>query len=706
MFNLSFQYPIWFVLFCLFGGFVYAFILYYKDPTFLNSGKNYKVLIWSLALFRFLSVTIISILLLSPLVKSEINETEKPIIVLVQDNSESIKEDLGKDSTSYLKNIEKLVKNLSEKFTVKQYLSGENLREDNQTNFKDQSTNLSDALKGISDLYENLNLGAVILATDGIYNQGSNPLYVKSNSFVPVFTVALGDTSYKRDLGFQKLFFNPIVFLGNTFALRADVDAHYCNNENSTLSISEILPSGEKLISEQAVNINSDSYQNSFDLVLNASHEGVMHFKLRLKTLAGESNFANNVQDIFVEVKDSKEKILLLSNSPHPDVNAIKQAIESNKNYSVDVNYLSSFNNNTDEYSLVILNQIPSNTNNASSLISNLMKQNIPILFVLGSQSGLTAFNSLNNDISINGNSTVTDATPLFNKEFGLFNLSDETIHAIENFPPLKSPFGNYKTGMVSQILYYQKIGAVTTPYPLLSFNQSTQNKMGYLFGEGFWRWRLTDYQQHQNQDATNELFNRIIQYLSVRPDKNPFAVTIESSKTSGTQIFSENESIQFNATLHNETFDIVNTPDVNLIITNESGKEFPFVFSKTSSTYHLNAGVFAEGNYTWKSSVTFNNRLLNVNGKFTISPLQLESLQSRANHQLLYSISNKTGGKLFYYNQLSDLAKTISESSTIKPVIYTTHKTTPVISLIWLFIVISALITVEWFLRKLNGSY
>lgn len=45
-------------------------------------------------------------------------------------------------------------------------------------NFTDKVTNLSELLKGVYDLYGGQNLGAVVVASDGIYNEGSNPAYV------------------------------------------------------------------------------------------------------------------------------------------------------------------------------------------------------------------------------------------------------------------------------------------------------------------------------------------------------------------------------------------------------------------------------------------------------------------------------------------------------------------------------------------------
>jgi hypothetical protein len=58
-----------------------------RDKTFESLSPW---LIRTMAVLRFIAVTIIAVLLLSPLLKTNLREVEKPIIVLAQDNSESI----------------------------------------------------------------------------------------------------------------------------------------------------------------------------------------------------------------------------------------------------------------------------------------------------------------------------------------------------------------------------------------------------------------------------------------------------------------------------------------------------------------------------------------------------------------------------------------------------------------------------------------
>jgi hypothetical protein len=230
---------------------------------------------------------------------------------------------------------------------------------------------------------------------------------------------------------------------------------------------------------------------------------------------------------------------------------------------------------------------------------------------------------------------------------------------------------------------------------------------MGMICGEGLWRWRTYNYLQHQNFDAFNELITRFVQYLSVKDDKKQFRVVLEKNNAAGGgQVFSENQPIVFDAELYNETYELINTPDVTLTIRNAAGKEFPYIFNKTQNAYMLNAGYFASGNYSYSASVKYNNKNLTESGNFTISPVQLEAIQTRADHQLLNLLSSKTGGILFYPNQLDELAKQIKAHENIKPVIYTTNKTESAINLKWLFFLIAAMLSIEWFVRKYNGGY
>jgi len=176
--------------------------------------------------------------------------------------------------------------------------------------------------------------------------------------------------------------------------------------------------------------------------------------------------------------------------------------------------------------------------------------------------------------------------------------------------------------------------------------------------------------------------------------------------QSGGNRIFSENESVIFDAELLNESNELINDPDVSLQIKDESGKEFPYIFSKSGNAYSVNTGFFPQGTYSWNAKTQYNKKDLTAAGTFSVTPTQLELVDTRANHQLLYSLSEKTGGKLFYPTQMNELAKAIETKEEIKPVLYSTTRTEPLINLRWLIIPVLLLLALEWGIRKFNGGY
>ena len=86
--------------------------------------------------------------------------------------------------------------------------------------------------------------------------------------------------------------------------------------------------------------------------------------------------------------------------------------------------------------------------------------------------------------------------------------------------------------------------------------------------------------------------------------------------------------------------------------------------------------------------------------------PLELEKNITRANYNVMKNIAQNTGGEFFGINNIDELTKSINESSKAKPTIYTQEKFFDLINLKWLFFVLLALLSTEWFIRKYKGAY
>lgn len=688
------EYPTWFIIFCITLGVLYAGILYYR-----NRHEEFSVatLRW-LSVLRFLAVFIISFLLLSPLVKSIFRKTEQPVIILAQDNSSSmvIGEDSGYYRNAYQEAFRGVVNDLEDDYEVRTYTFGDHVSEGLDFSYDQKQTNISALFEEMTIRYSNRNVGALVLATDGIYNRGLNPLYSSNQLRFAVYTVALGDTAMRKDVFVSRVNFNRIAFLGNKFPIEVIVGANMSKGQKSTLTVSR----NNVVLHSENITFRSNQFFQTIQLQLEATEAGLQRYTIRLSALEDEVSTVNNTQDIFIDILDSKQKILLLAAAPHPDISAMKSAIESNYNYEVSEWLVDDFAGQIESFNLVILHQLPSGGSLANSYISKAREKNIPLLFVVGSKTNLVQFNNLNSGLQIiTTQENYNEALPVFNPDFTLFTISESSVKAFRNFPPLLTPFGEFKTPNSASTLFYQQIGTLETAYPLLVFNRTLEEKTGVVAGEGLWKWRLQDFRKNGNHNAFSEVMTKMVQFLSVRVDKSFFRVD-------GKNNFMENEPVIFDAEVYNQSYELINNNDVEMTIINSNGDKYPFVFGKTANAYQLNAGILPVDNYTWEARVRVGDNIDTNNGAFTVSPLNVEAVNTIADHNLLYQLSEKTNGNMIYPSELASLPEMLRNREDITTITYTDRKYSDLVNIPWIFGLILLLLTIEWFVRKRNGSY
>ncbi len=697
--SLTFQYPSWYIILCLLLGAAFALGLYYRDRTFREQGAWLNGL---LGVLRFLVVSFLCLLLLSPLLKSLETNTQQPIVVLAQDVSESVGAEMTEtEKEQYRAALNGLRDELQADYQVEPYVFGNEVREGTDIRFEDKVSDLSQMLTEVYDRYSNQNLGAVVIATDGIYNKGSNPVYTGARLAAPVYTVALGDTTPRKDLLVKRVFHNRIAYLGDKFSVQVDVAAQNCNGSATRLSVFRVGEEGSRKLQDENLVIDRDDFFTTREIVLDADRSGVQRFRVSLTPVSGEATTANNSKDIFVDVLDARQRILLLANSPHPDLTALRQTLSENKNYEVTVGYIDSFRESVTQFDFVVLHQLPSVTADASTVISQLNQKNVSRMFIVGSQTNLSQLNRVQSLVSVRGDGRNTnDVQGRVAPGFGLFTVDEQLRDALPNFSPLTAPFGEFSAAANAQVLLYQRIGKVDTRFPLLVFGDEQGAKTGVLLGEGLWRWRLFDYLQNNNHELFEELIGKTVQYLSLKEDKRRFRVSLSKN------IFDENEPVFFDAELYNESYELINDPDVSITVTSSDGKEFNYTFDKAGNAYTLNAGILPVDNYTFRASVTVGGQRLTYDGQFSVQPIQLELYETTADHNLLRLLSEKYGGRTLYPAELGALPELLSASETIKPVIYQTSRTRLLINLKWIFFLLLALLTLEWFLRRYFGAY
>jgi hypothetical protein len=678
---------------CLLAGLSLAWLLY-KNTEHLNKNTRY-----ALSAARALIITTIAFLLFFPLLRTVSYELEKPIIVIGQDNSLSIGaiKPAGFDQAVYQKDLQSLSEQLSSKFEVKIYNFSDSVGAGYDFNNKGKISNAAKFIGRLNDELLNRNVGAVIIASDGIFNRGGSPLYDLNKLKASVYTIALGDTIPKKDLLIANVNSNDIVYLDNEFTAEVQIQAF---ESKSSQAILKVLQDG-KVLQTQTIPINANPFVKTLPIKIKASKLGLQKYTLSLNTLPNEISTQNNSQHLFIDVIDAKQKVLIAAAAPHPDITVFKQAISENERYEVKVAIADDLNAlNPKDYGLVILYQLPSASNVGLSFLNKLKESNVSIWYVLGAQSNLMAFNQYQKGVTYSGNANSLQETyATVNPNFSTFDITDDEVKSIAGFDPLLVPFGTLTVNAEASIALNQRIGKIDTQYPQLFFSTENGKKVEYLIGEGIYKWKLGEALKGAEESVTNSLIAKSIQYLSVKDDKRKFkAYTTKNT-------FDENENITINAVLYNDSYVAVNKPDVNIQIKNESGKAYNFIFSRTEVAYQLDAGTLPPGNYSYTASTSFGNKPLKASGLFYVNNIVAEYQQTIANHQLLSTMASTSNGKMYMPKDLLKIVKDIENNEEIKTLSYENRKYEELINFKWLFVLIMSLLTLEWFFRKRNGE-
>ncbi len=672
-----------------------ALLLYFKNR---DNKELTKTQIGILAALRFLSVFTIAFLLLSPFIRNLKKITKNPIIITAWDNSSSmISTHDSIKTTNEIKQVRAALSgNLESSYSIIEYSFGENTDVIKSLNFSEKKSDYSEVISSIANNHFNENIGAVIIAGDGIYNQGKNPVNLLNEINFPIYTIGFGDTTKIIDSRIQEIQVNRTSFSGNRFPV--EIDVHFSKLKGKPLKLS-VLQNGNELTSV-IITPPNENYFYSTEFILEAGKPGLKHFTTIIEPVENERNTKNNSSGFVINVLENKQKILILSDGAHPDIGAIKNTLDLQKTYEVSVFTEEPYPTNISDYNLLILNQLPTSGKSFAKIIKSSETNRLPILFIVGNKTFLPQLNTLSQGATISplaGSGEEAQAT--INPTYATFKLSDDFKELLPKFPPLQVAFADYELEPEFTPLFYQKILNIETAKPLIATGYKNGRKTGFIFGEGIWRWRLYDFYINQNQAQFNELVNQLVQYLALRENEDNFILEFEP-------VYAEIEDVIFNAELYNDAFERVTSEEINIEIKNTNDDKFDFTFDVQGEKYYLNAGHLPTGDYTFSASVTIGKETFNETGSFTVVAVNFEDVVTRANHNMLYQLAKQSGGQFYLPNEINKLVSELKSSNQIKTTSYFQEMVHEILNLRWLFFVMLLLLSVEWFLRKFWGIY
>ena len=636
-----------------------------------------------LAFLRFLSIFGILLLLINPIMSRKTLETIKTPLPIVVDNSSSIIDLKAKETTLELHN--KLLKNkdLQEKFEVQSYQFDSEFQSSENFSFKGTQTNLDEVAKSLKSIYKNTSFPTVLI-TDG--NQTSGNDYVYSfDANNKVFPLVVGDTTKFMDLKVSQLNVNKYAFQKNQFPV--EVFLNYSGNKSITADFR--ISQGNSVLSKQSVSFSSSKKSVILNVLLPADKVGLQVFKATISSNQKEKNTYNNTKNFAVEVIDQKTNIAIISAINHPDLGALKRAIESNAQRKVTIVKPNSINSLQD-YTVLILYQP---TTEFKSVFEKNKVAGINTFIVTGNSTDFNFLNQQQSNLVFKMSGQKEDYLAEFNSQFNLFAIDNL---GFENFPPLQNPFGTVSTNGTVSTLLSSKIRNIDTNAPLLAFAENQGKRSAFLLGENSWKWRLQSHVDNQSFEKFDVFVDKIIQFLASNDSKKSLVVNHESFYNSG-------EAIEILAQYFNKNYEFDEKARLTISVTNAKTKQTKnYDLLKTNNSFKVNLDGLSAGGYDF--TVKELTSKTSHSGHFEILDFDIEKQFVNPDVEKLNQLAVQTQGKAYYPNQVDTFIKSLLENENYKAIQKEITSKTPLIDWVWLLVFIAITLASEWFLRKYNG--
>lgn len=645
--------------------------------------KTHSRLHWILALLRFITVFGVLLLLINPILSRKTFEVIKTPLPIVVDNSSSIV-DLKVDALAKALH-QKLVSNaaLRDKFDVQSYRFDSDFQSSETFDFKGKQTNLEAVAKNVKSIYKNT-VFPTVLITDGNQTTGNDYVY-SFDANNKVYPLVVGDTTTFLDLKVSQLNVNKYAFHKNKFPVEVFLNYSGTKSVNANFKITQ----GNTTLATQTVSFSTSKKSAVVNILLPANQVGLQIFKASITSNETEKNTYNNTKNFAVEVIDQKTNIAIISEINHPDIGALKRAIESNAQRKVTILKPKDINSLSD-YNVLILYQPSSNF---KSLFESNAIAGVNTLIVTGVSTDYAILNQQQNDLVFKMSGQREDYLAQFESQFNLFALDDI---GFEQFPPLQNAFGIITTNSNVSVLLSSKIRNIATNAPLLAFAENQGKRTAFLLGENSWKWRMQSHIDTKSYEKYDVFMDKIIQYLASNNARKSLIVNHESFYNSG-------DAIEITAQFFNKNYELDDKARLMISVTHKNTKKTKqYDLLKSNNAYKVNLDGLAAGQYTFSVKELNTNTV--YNGYFEILDFDIEKQFVNPDLKKLQQLATQTQGRVYMPDQVDALIKSLLENPSYQAIEKAIVKKTPMIDWVWLLVLVAITLAAEWFIRKYNG--
>ncbi|WP_417371053.1 VWA domain-containing protein [Gelidibacter japonicus] len=638
-----------------------------------------------LTFLRFVSLFSVFLLVINPKFNKITYFNEKPNLLIAVDNTESVKYLDQDQKTRDLVGLLQKDEGLNERFDLKLFSFGKDVNNLEALSFDEKQTNPTVVFERFSQVYGN-SIAPLILITDGNQTYGNDYEFAAQNYKQAVFPIILGDTNRYTDLKIEQLNINKYAYLKNKFPI--EIIAVYNGGEEVSTQLT--VSSGNTIVFSENLTFNKEQSSRIVNLSLPANRPGVHSYKAELKPLANEKNTVNNIKNFAVEVIDRKTHVAIVSDIIHPDLGALKKAIESNEQRQASILKPTEFLNQKNDFQQVIIYQP---NQNFKLVYDEIQTLNINTFTILGPKTNWLEFNKFQPFMQQTVTNQYEDFQPSLNSNFNVFIVDDLNF---SDFPPLQTEFGTATFSLPIEIILYKTVNGIQLNEPLLWSFEVNQKRAVVLNGEGIWRWRAQSYLDKKSFHDFDNFIGKIIQYLDSNQKRFRLNVSYES-------FYNGNDNVLLTAQFFNRTYEFDKTASLEITVKNkesEQSQKLPFILKQ--SNYQVDLSGLEAGDYVFTVQAQEEN--ISQSGEFKILDYSVEQQFLNANVLKLQNLATLSQGTSYFINDTDALVDQLIKDERFPTIQKSTKKVVPLIDWKFLLAFIALSLGAEWFIRKYNG--
>ena len=634
---------------------------------------------------RFITIFSVLLLIINPKFEKVALYNEKPNLVVVVDDSESVKHlEQDKNVNELLASI-KNSKELNDKFNLDIYSFGSDFQKLDSLNFNQSQTNYTSVFSNLQQIYKESN-SPTVLISDGNQTFGRDFEFSSKQYKQPIFSVILGDTITYSDLKIQQLNVNKYAYLKNKFPV--EVIAVYNGNipVNSTFTIKK----GNATLYSTNLQFSKTNNSQTLNITLPSDKVGVNSYVASLSPLSTEKNIVNNSKPFALEVIDQKTNVAIVTSISHPDIGTLKKAIESNEQRTAFIVSPMDYISNKEDYQMVILYQPNSSF---KPVFESLDVEGKNRFIITGINTDWAFLNSIQNVFQQKITNQEESFQAIFNDNFNTFLPGELTF---DNLPPLESEFGDVEFNIPIEALLFKSINNNIIEEPLMATYENVGQRGVMLFGEGIWRWRSQSYLDTNSFNQFDDFIGKIIQYTASNKRRNRLNINYEP-------FYNGSDNIKITAQFFNKNYEFDAAASLEMVIKNIETNEttvIPFVLQQ--NTYEVNLNDFHSGDYDF--TVRANGGEVTSSGRTKILDYNVEKQFLNANVSKLERVANSSNGSSYLIDNTNSLIDDLANDSRFVTIQKSNKNVVPLIDFKYLLALIILSLTAEWFLRKYNG--